>query len=274
MTVPVEEVVPGAAGVGVLLLHGLTGTSAEMAPVAEALAGRFPLFVARIAGHETSVAELGRSSWSEWYRSAVVGMEALLAVTPRIVVVGLSMGAMLAVRLTVERRDAVAGVALLSPAIELGRAWIRRFGVPLGWLARADAAIPTVQRWLAPLAMTKGGSDIADLEVRRSHPGYRQVPLRALLNLMQLQRAAWDVAPALTQPVLVVHAANDHTCPLAGARRLFERLGSRDKRLVVLERSFHVMTVDCERAQVIAELDVFLGGFGSTSSSTNSESVG
>jgi carboxylesterase len=273
--VPVEQVVPGTADVGVLLLHGLTGTSAEMMPVAEALLGRFPLFLARIAGHETSVAELAGSSWRDWYGSAVAGADALLAVTPRIVVVGLSMGAMLSVRLAVERRAAVIGVALLSPAIELGRPWARRLRVPFGWLSTADARLPFLQRRLARFAMTKGGSDISDLEVRRTHPGYRQVPLRALLNLIQLQGIAWDAAPALTQPALVMHAANDHTCPLAGARRLFERLGSRDKRMVVLDRSFHVVTVDCDRDRVLGELDAFLAAFtAGNASSTGDHPIG
>jgi len=275
VSVPIEQVVPGNANLGVLLLHGLTGTSAEMMPVAEALVGRFPIYLARIAGHETSVEELARSSWGDWYGSAIGGAEALLRVTPRIVVVGLSMGAMLAVRLAVERRDAVAGVALLSPAIELGRPWVRRLHAPFRWLAAADAGLPLVQRWLAPLAMTKGGSDIADLDVRKTHPGYRQVPLRALLNLMHLQRMAWATATTLSQPALVMHAANDHTCPLAGARRLFERLGSADKRLVVLDRCFHVVTVDCERDRVLAELETFLAAFGGAApSSTDDPKLG
>lgn len=258
MAVPVEQVVPGEGPFGVLLLHGLTGTAAEMGPVAEALAGRFPLWVARIAGHETTVRELARSSWSDWYASATTGADALLRVTPRIVVIGLSMGAMLTVRLAVERRDAVAGVALLSPAMALGRAWVRRLGLPFRLLAAADTRVPGMQRLLAPLVMTKGGSDIADLEVRRHHPGYRQVPLRALLNLMHLQRLVWHDAPAMTQPALVIHASHDHTCPIDAARALFDRLGSRDKRMVVLEHCFHVITVDCERARVLRELDAFL----------------
>lgn len=269
MTVPADRVVPGASQLGVLLLHGLTGTSAEMGPVAEALVGRHPLWVARIAGHETSVAELAASSWQAWYASAVAGAEALLAVVPRIVVVGLSMGAMLTVRLAVERRDAVAGVALLSPAIELGRPWLRRLRAPFGLLSTIDARLPPLQRWLAPLVMTKGGSDIADLEVRSRHPGYRQVPLRALLNLMQLQRVAWNGAPALVQPALVVHAANDHTCPLAGAERLFARLGSATKRMVVLDRCFHVITVDCERDRVLAEIATFLASLDPSSTSSD-----
>jgi carboxylesterase len=258
VTVPIGEVVPGSSDLGVLLLHGLTGTAAEMAPVAAVLAGKHPLWLARIAGHETSVAELAASSWNDWYASAVAGAEALLAVVPRIVVIGLSMGAMLTVRLAVERRDAVAGIVLLSPAIELGRPWLRRLKKPFALLSTADARLSIVQRCLAPLVMTKGGSDISDLEVRSRHPGYRQVPLRALLNLMQLQRVAWDAAPSVAQPALVMHAANDHTCPLAGAERLFARLGSATKRMVVLERSFHVVTVDHDRDRVLAEIATFL----------------
>ncbi len=272
MSVPSERVVPGAADVGVLLLHGLTGTSAEMAPVAEALHGRYPLWLARIAGHETSVTDLAGTSWRNWYASAAGGADALLRIVPRIVVVGLSMGAMLTIRLAVERGDAVAGVALLSPAIELGRPWLRRLRLPLRLLATADAELPFVRQWLAPLVGTKGGSDISDLEVRSRHPGYRQVPLRALLNLLQLQRVAWDAAPRLTQPTLVMHAANDHTCPLAGAERLFARLGSRAKRMVVLDRGFHVVTVDCERERVLAALATFLGTL--THSSTDTPTFG
>ena len=274
MSVPVEEVVPGSSDLGVLLLHGLTGTSAEMAPVAEALVGRYPLWLSRIAGHETSVPELARSSWADWYASAVTGADALLRVVPRIAVVGLSMGAMLTVRLAVERRAQIAGVALLSPAIALGRPWLRRLTPGFRALSALDAHLPAVQRWLTPLALTKGGSDISDLEVRSRHPGYRQVPLRALLNLMHLQRFAWSAAPALTQPALVMHAANDHTCPLDGARALFARLGSADKRLVVLERCFHVVTVDCERDRVVSELDAFVAAVAAGPSSTTSPPVG
>jgi carboxylesterase len=273
VAVPVERVVPGEGPIGVLLLHGLTGTAAEMAPLADALVGRFPLFVSRIAGHETSVAELARSSWQDWYASAVAGADALTRVTPRIVVIGLSMGAMLSVRLAVERRDAVVGVGLLSPAIALGRRWVRRFGPGFRALAALDAQLPIVQRWLAPVAMTKGGSDISDLEVRSRHPGYRQVPLRALLNLLQLQRSVWAMAPALNQPALVIHAAKDHTCPLDGARRLFTRLGCVEKRMVVLERCFHVVTVDCERERVLSEVDTFVSAL-STNSSTSSSHRG
>lgn len=274
MGVPIEQVVAGEADLGVLLLHGLTGTTAEMMPVAEALLGRYPLWLARVAGHETSVGELARTSWEEWYASATAGADALSRVVPRIAVVGLSMGALLAVRLAVERPDTVAGVALLSPAIAVGRPSVHWLGRIFRWLATADANLPILQRGLARLAMAKNASDIADLEVRSRHPGYRHVPLRALLNLLILQGHTRDAADAVTQPTLVMHATNDHTAPLDAAREFFDRLATPDKTMVVLERCFHVITVDCERDLVIAELERFLGRIAGQSSSTTDHPVG
>lgn len=262
MSIPVDEIVPGDARFGVLLIHGLTGSSAEMLPVAEVLVGRYPLWVARVAGHDTTVGELALTSWRDWYASAERGLDALSGVASRIVVVGLSMGAMLAIRLATAHPERVAGIGLLSPAVALRRPWARRLRVPLRALAALDARVPPLQRLLARSVATKGNSDIADLAVRSTHPGYRQVPLRALLNLLVLQRLAWHAAPAVTQPALVMHAIHDHTCPIEAARLLFARLSSATKRMVELAECFHVVTVDCERARVVTELERFLGELG------------
>ncbi len=225
-----------------------------MAPLRDALAGRHPLWVVRVAGHDTDVAELAETSWLDWYASAETGLRALHAAAPRLVVVGLSMGALLAVRLAVEHRDLVAGIGLLSPAVALQRGLVRRSSRLLHALAALDARSGALRTRLARVRFAKHGSDIADPTVRATHPGYRQVPLRALLNLLLLQRLVLRDAPRVTQPALVVHARHDHTCPIAAARALYARLGSRDKRLVVLEQSFHVVTVDREGARVAAEV--------------------
>jgi carboxylesterase len=108
------------------------------------------------------------------------------------------------------------------------------------------------------VVFAKGGSDIADPEVRAGHPGYRHVPLRALLSLLALQRLVWRDAPVIAQRLLMVHALQDHTAPVDAARALFARLGAREKRLVLLAESFHVVTVDRERARVLDEVTRFV----------------
>ena len=253
-----DELIPGAAPLGCLVIHGLTGTPHEMAPVAAALAGRYPVWLARVAGHATRVEDLAATSWHDWYESVARGARALLTVAPRIVVIGLSMGGLLAIRLAVTMQREVAGVALLSTAVALGGRVPRWLGPPLGVLGLLDARYGAVRARMARILLAKGGSDIADQVVLADHPGYRQVPLRALLNLMSLQRIAAADAPHVVQPALVMHATHDHTCPIAAARALYARLGSQEKRFVALEDSFHVITVDRERERVIAEVVGFV----------------
>ncbi|MBI3770309.1 MAG: alpha/beta fold hydrolase [Deltaproteobacteria bacterium] len=253
-----ERLIPGDGATGCLLIHGLTGTPAEMAPLAATLQGRHPLWIVRVAGHATTVADLAETSWLDWYESAATGLRALSTVTPRSVVIGLSMGALLALHLAIERPGSVAAVALLSPAVTLGRGTVQRLSRFLRALGALDARSATLRARLARVLIAKHGSDIADEQVRAHHPGYRQIPLRALLNLLMLQRVVRREAPRVTQPALVVHALHDHTCPIAAARELYTSLGSREKRLVLLEESFHVVTVDRERATVCAEVRRFV----------------
>jgi carboxylesterase len=265
---PVERLIAGDGALGCLLVHGLTGTPAEMMPIAHALRGRHPLWIVRVAGHGTTVTDLAETSWLDWHASAARGLHALAAVVPRVVVIGLSMGALLAVHLAIEQPQQVAGVALLSPAIALRRGTVRRLSRLLHALAALDARSALLRARLARVLFPKDGSDIADSEVRAQHPGYRHVPLRALLNILMLQRVVRREAPQVTQPALVVHAVHDHTCPIAAARELYDRLGSAEKRLVVLERSFHVVTVDCERARVRAEVEAFVRGLDTEAAAT------
>jgi len=271
---PVEHLIRGDGALGCLLIHGLTGTPAEMMPIARALGGH-PLWIVRVAGHATSVSELAETSWLDWYASATRGLHALAAVTPRVVVVGLSMGALLGIHLAIEQPAHVAGLALLSPAIALRRGTVRRLSRFLHALAALDARSAILRARLARVLFPKDGSDIADDDVRAHHPGYRHVPLRALLNILMLQRIVRREAPRVTQPALVVHALQDHTCPVAAARDLYTRLGSREKRLTILERSFHVVTVDHERERVATEVARFVAAVaaGARLSSTSDTTV-
>jgi carboxylesterase len=237
-----------------------------MLPVAGALRGEYPLWVVRVAGHATRVAELAETSWLDWYASATDGARALGTAAPRLVVIGLSMGSLLALHLAIERPDVVAGVVLLSPAASLRRATVRRLSHFLRMLGALDARSAGLRTRLARVLFPKTGSDISDPEVRATHPGYRQIPLRALLNILMLQRLVAREAPRLTQPALVVHAAQDHTCSIGAARILYDRLGSKEKRFVRLERSFHVVTVDCERTTVRREVRAFVDALAARSS--------
>src|SRR5262249_38502036 len=91
---------------GVLLVHGFTGTPHEMAGLADPLAGAgYQVLGLRLPGHgEAAAGE--PNDWPAWRGAVEEGFDALAPDAPR-AVVGLSMGALLALDLARERRDAI-----------------------------------------------------------------------------------------------------------------------------------------------------------------------
>src|SRR5512143_91752 len=71
---------------GCLLVHGFTGTPQEMRFLGECLhRDGYTVSGVRLAGHCTSVKDLARTKWQDWYGSARSGVEELQQHTPQVV---------------------------------------------------------------------------------------------------------------------------------------------------------------------------------------------
>lgn len=104
------------ATTGILLIHGLTGTPNEMRLLAKGLhrAG-FTVLAVQAAGHCGTQEDLIATRWQDWVASARRGADRLMQLTGQpVVACGLSMGALLALALAIERPRQVAGVVALS----------------------------------------------------------------------------------------------------------------------------------------------------------------
>lgn len=243
---------PGA-GVSALLVHGMMGTPYEMRWLGEQLAAAgVRVRGVRLNGHTGNPEDLGASNADSWYESVVLGLEDLRGYGDPIVVVGLSMGAVLAARLAIDQRESIAGIAMLVPAFFLSRP--------------ATIAIRAVQR-LGSIAnhlyiLNDFGSDIHDAAARRIHPTMRLFPLTAPINLLDLSKSIRPRLSRVTQPALVIYSRQDHTCPIDRNMKFVTRhLGSAERREVILEESYHVITVDTEKDRVAAEVTGFVEQF-------------
>ena len=230
-----------------LLLHGLTGSPFEMRHVAERLrADGVRCLGPVMPGHGGDPRALQLLSWRDWIEGAAAELQKL-AGARRTLLVGCSMGALVACALAHRRPDRVDGLALLAPALELGGA-ARLAG--LAGATRLGALLPPVPKI--------GGSDVRDPEMRRRNPTMPAVPLRAVGELVQLARHVDRILPGVAAPALVVAARHDHTVKLAGARRLARRIGSGPARLLLLPRSYHLVGIDVERDEVADAVAGFL----------------
>jgi len=237
-------------GVSVLLIHGLTGTPYEMRYLGERLAARgLRVRGIKVAGHAGEPWELGLTSYDNWYESAVRGFEELRAYGDPIVVVGLSMGALLAARLAADQRDSVAGLVMLSPS----------FFLPTSTMIAVKIAALLGSLAEKVYLYNPAGSDIHDAAAREIHPSARLMPLMAPIRLLELSAIVKPRLAQITQPALVIHAIHDHTCPIRkNVDFVMKHLGSTEKRAIELEDSYHVITVDSEKDRVANEVIEFV----------------
>jgi len=230
-----------------LFLHGLTGSPFEVRYLAERLhqGGEIRCVGPEMPGHESPEA-LARVPWREWVEGARRELLALDG-SRRTLLVGCSMGALVACALARDHAERVDGLVLLAPALEL--AFMGRLA---GWLARH-----TPLARVMPLAHKRSGSDVADEEMRAANPCLDAVPLASVVELEDLAQHVDGLLPEVRAPALVVAGGRDHTVTFAGARRMAERLGG-GGRLLVLPKSQHLVGIDVERDRCAEEVRSFL----------------
>lgn len=245
---------PGSR-VSALLIHGLSGTPFEMRYLGERLAASGARVCGvRLAGHAGTPEELGTTTHAQWYESVVEGFERLHRYGDPVVLVGLSMGAVLAARLAADQGEAVAGVVMLSPA----------FFLPL-WVRETLRAVGALGPLADRIYVRGKGADIHDAVARSMNPSVRLRPLSAALELRKLSALVRPRLNRITQPTLVIHARHDHTCPMRrNVDFVLSHLGSEQKRAVILEESFHVVTIDSEKERVASEVIDFVGALRSS----------
>jgi carboxylesterase len=244
-----EFFLPGS-GVSALLVHGLTGTPYEMRYLGEQLsAAGVRVFAVRLAGHGGTPEELGATTHDHWYESVVDGCERLRAYGDPIVVVGLSAGGVLAVRLALDQGEALSGVVMLAPAFYLP--WRERMGL---------AAIKRLGRLAGMIYLrASAGADIHDAAARQIHPSARLMPLSAAISLCEMSAIVRPRLARMTQPSMLIHSRNDHVCPFGkNVEYVMSNIGSARKKLIPLEQSYHVITVDTEKEKVASEVLGFI----------------
>jgi len=232
---------------GCLLLHGFTATPQEVSFLGHELNLRgYTVSGARLAGHGTSLKEFAEATRRDWYASARDALLDLRARTSSTAVVGQSMGALLALQLAAERPDDVAAVGLLAPALQLRARWMH-------WLRPLLPIIGGPRRFV-----TKRKSDIADAQARDERRCHSKIPLSAFHELLQLQREARRLLSRVKQPVMIIHSRQDHTCSMTGVE-LLKRALPKLPQILLVEESYHVLSVDRERERVAATIAAFLG---------------
>ncbi|CEH32231.1 hypothetical protein AM501_30500 [Aneurinibacillus migulanus] len=226
--------------VGLLLLHGFTGSTAEMQPM-----GRFfhklgfTVYAPLLAGHGTTPEEMAETRWPDWWQSALDGYERLEEEgCERIAVAGLSMGGLLTMRLAYHRHPFA--LILLNTPVDVRDKRIR-------WARYVHHIRPYIPR---------GGTKEAHIE-SELFP-YERSPVACIASLWSLINLTKKEMNRVKVPTLVVQSTIDETVEPASGDYIYSHIGSNYKEMKRYHKSGHIITLDKEREHVFRDIADFL----------------
>jgi carboxylesterase len=231
----------GGRRLGVLLVHGFTGSPYSLRSWGERLAAQgYAVSVPRLPGHGTSWREANRTGWEDWYGEVERAFEKLRPDCDHVVVGGLSLGASLALRLAELRGGDVTGLVLVNPALT-NDSPLRHFRHLLKWVVPSLSGIEN--------DIKKPGQD---------EHGYDRTPARAAASMLDGWETVIEDLPKVTQPVLMFRSAVDHVVPPSSGELVRRRVSSSDLTERILENSYHVATLDNDAPAILEESVEFI----------------
>lgn len=228
---------------GVLMIHGFSGTPSGLGKLPEQVeALHLPYRAPLLKGHgaDTPVALLG-VKWTEWVADAENALAEVLSEAEKVIVIGHSMGGMIALILAATQGDKIDSIVVAGGSTKAVNPFAP--GGPLSFLA------PLVLRikpgWELPPVF-------ADPGLVRYDTGYTWVPTVTFLQLFALMKATHKLVPQVKVPALILHSKKDTANAPEGAQILYDRISTpvECKRLVWFEKTEHLMFLDCEAAEV------------------------
>lgn len=250
-----------APRVGALLIHGLGGTQYDLGPMHKVLRrGGVETHAVTLPGHGGTPEDLLPVRAEAWIDAVTQAYDELVGQYDAFHVIGMCMGALLAVALA-ERRQHGKGklVALSAPVYIDG--WSTP---PYRWLRHVVYHLPVLPTRIKVEENEPFGikNDLVRAIVkakfeRGDNFHYRWVPLTCIRQVDRLRRWVLDGARRVPCQTLVVHAREDELTSVRSADFLLANVPQ--ARGVVVENSYHMICVDNDREQVMSSVAEFLG---------------
>jgi carboxylesterase len=257
-----------------LLLHGLAGSPVEMHHLSRSLrhAG-FTVHVPAIPGYAfgTRPDPFDTGTWEQWVDYAKHALDTLGQRHGRIYVAGLCIGAVLALRLAIERPERIGAMSLISTTLHhdgWATPWYRRLvrvagHTPLRRRVKLHERFPyglknPRLRERVARAMRTEGSSAAGAEF---------LPLSGMHQAYRLSGAVQRDIGQVTTPSLVLHAIDDDVASTRSAEFVARNIDTAEVRTVLYRESYHILTMDNDREAVADETIGFFRRHGARSAS-------
>ena len=224
----------------VLLLHGFTGSSADVRMLGRFLEKHgYTSYAPHYKGHGVEPEQLITTGPTDWWCDVVEGYRYLKEQGyVEIAVAGLSLGGVYALKLALN--EPIKGVVTMCSPMSMRTTEIMFQGV---------------LEYARTYKKREGKN--AD-EIEREIEKMKETGMASLRDLQQLIISVRDEIDMLYTPIFVVQSRNDRVINPDSATVIFETVESINKRLQWYENSGHVITLGPEKEQLHEEILMFL----------------
>jgi carboxylesterase len=221
--------------VGVLFVHGFTGSPHDFTYMAKRTCeAGFTVSIPRLPGHGTCGEDFLTTTAHDWLRRAFDAYYDLKAICKDVHIVGLSMGGVIAIIMASVLKPKK--LVTLAAATHLSSNRIK--------LAKFVALF----RDKLPKQKSQTYEDPAMEILNKEYWSYEWPKQGAeLYKLIKLSRKA---VRQIVSETLVVAARNDELVPLKAAQFIYDNVRSEKRKLLIFEKSGHVLSNDVEKEAV------------------------
>ncbi len=219
--------------IGILFIHGLTTTTAEVRPLAKRFKEKgFTVSGILLPGHGTTPEDLNKTHRKYWIKESEKAYLKLKAKCSTVFIAASSAGCLIALHLASKYHE-INGLLLYAPAMKL--------------------AISFIKTLLLIIASPFVFSAKKIYENRNGMPwqGYKVNPLKAGIQLLKLQSETQKCLHRIYQPILIIQASLDKTVDLKSGEMISKGVQSPVCESYWMYKSNHVVILDQEFEEVL-----------------------
>ncbi|HOV15576.1 MAG TPA: alpha/beta fold hydrolase [Spirochaetota bacterium] len=229
--------------VGILLIHGFTGTTSGMRSLMNHFIDcNYNIECPRLTGHGTKKEDLIAVKYHEWLADVERSFMLLKERAKKIFVIGLSMGGALALHLA-SKYSEIMGIVVINNAL------VYNFSMDIQF-----KLIPLLKIFVKNV---KGvASDIKDPDEKEI--AYDSIPINGVAQFYRLLNYVKKELKNVTVPTLIFKSKEDHVIPIISAKYTFSKINSLQKEIIWLNNSYHVATMDFDKSIIIKKSADFI----------------
>ena len=227
--------------IGIVLVHGYTGSPSSMRPWAEYLNQQgYTVRVPLLPGHGTKPEDLSEIKWQQWPEKVESELDELRKNCTKIFICGFSMGGGTTLHLATKHSDKIAGIILVNPMIHLPF-----IGTKLAYL------LSRIKKY-----RSSAGGDIKRPGVTQG--GYDVMSTEGIYQILQMLKNTRANLHKVSVPMQLFHSVYDHTLPVSNTEIVMKGVGSLTKERIELTNSFHVATLDYDAEIIFERSSIFI----------------